>query len=257
VFHVLSKILDLAFAPLTWGLVGLVVAARGVLRGRRRMALGGLFASAAVILVFSVDDVARSLVGYGEATAPSTIDRAVTYDAVIVLGGFAGSQPRDALGEPPFTEGIERLLAAYSLLRDGRARNVLVSAGGAAQPVEADVIVEQLVAWGIDRSRIVADRASRNTHENAVESARIVREQGWSRLLLVTSAIHMLRAAGCFEREGVTFDTLSVDFHSGVAPDGVERLLPRARSLASSTDVLRELAGRVVYRARGYSVAYP
>jgi hypothetical protein len=67
----------------------------------------------------------------------------------------------------------------------------------------------------------------------------------------------MPRAAGCFKKVGLTFDTLAVDFRSGAAPDGAEPFLPRAGSLATSTDVLRELAGRVVYRARGYSVAYP
>jgi len=257
VFYVLSKIFDLLFAPLTWAFFGLGVAIWGALRGRRRVLVGALCGTAALLYVFSLDEVARSLVRHGEAAAPSTIDRAATYDAVIVLGGFAGGQPRDAIGGATFSEAVERMLAAFTLLRDGRARQVLVSAGGSARPVEAEFIAEQLIAWGIDPSRIVADLASRNTHENAVESARVVRERGWSRLLLVTSALHMPRAAGCFKKVGLTFDTLAVDFRSGAAPDGAEPFLPRAGSLATSTDVLRELAGRVVYRARGYSVAYP
>jgi uncharacterized SAM-binding protein YcdF (DUF218 family) len=257
VFYVLSKIFDLLSAPLTWGIVGLGVAVWGVLRARRRVALGGLVASAVVLYTFSIDDVSRSLLRYGEGAAPSTIDRSATYDAVVVLGGFAGAEPRDALGEPTFSEAVERMLATYTLLRDGRARQVLVSAGGSKRPVEAEAVVEQLVAWGIDPSRIVADLASRNTHENAVESARIIREHGWSRLVLITSALHMPRAAGCFKEAGLTFDTLSVDFRSAAGPEETERFLPRAAALAESTDVLRELAGRVVYRARGYAVAYP
>ncbi len=256
-FYALSKIFDLAFAPLTWAVVAALVAMGWVVRGRRRRALVALAASIVVLYASSLDDVARSLTRYGEASAPSTVDLAATYDAVIVLGGFAGGEPRDALGEPPYSDAVERLLATYTLLREGRAKNVVVAAGGVKPPYEADVIAEQLVAWGVDRSRIVVDRASRNTHENAVESARIVRERGWTRLVLVTSALHMPRAAGCFKKSGLAFDTMSVDFRSGTPPDATERLLPRAGSLATTTDVLRELAGRVVYRMRGYALTYP
>ena len=256
-FYVLSKILDLSFAPLTWAFVGLGVATWGAWRGRRRLAVGALLATAAWLYLFSIDAVSRALVRHGESAATSTFDRAATYDVAIVLGGFAGAAPRDAIDGAPYSDAVERMLSAFTLLRDGRARQVLVSAGGAVQPVEADVVAEQLVAWGIDRSRVVVETASRNTRDNAVESARIVRERGWSRLLLITSALHMPRAAGCFRAVGLTFDTLSVDFRSGAAPEGTERFLPRALPLSSSTDVLRELAGRVVYRALGYSVAQP
>ncbi len=256
-FYVLSKIFDLLFAPLTWGFVGLAISAWGALRGRRRVVVGASFATGALLFLFSMDPVSRSLLGYGESVAPSTFDRTSTYDVVIVLGGFAGGPTRDAIGEVAYSEAVERMLATFTLLRDGRARQVLVSAGGTSRVIEADVIAEQLVTWGIDRSRIVTERASRNTHENAVESARLVGEHGWSKLLLVTSALHMPRAAGCFKEVGLAFDTLAVDFRAGDPAEGIERFLPRAGALAVSTDVLRELAGRIVYRARGYSVAYP
>jgi uncharacterized SAM-binding protein YcdF (DUF218 family) len=255
VFYVLSKILDLLFAPLTWTFIGLGIAVWGVLRGRRRVALGALVGATALLCAFSIAAVSRGLMRYGESGAPSTIDRAATYDAVIVLGGFAGAPPRDAIGEPAFSEAVERMLAAFTLLRDGRARQALISAGGPVHPVEGELIAEQLVRWGIDPSRIVVEGTSRNTNENAVESARIIRERGWSRLLLVTSALHMPRAAGCFKAAGLTFDTLAVDFRMGAAVS--EPFVPRAVELWVSSDVLRELAGRVVYRARGYSVAYP
>jgi hypothetical protein len=64
----------------------------------------------------------------------------------------------------------------------------------------------------------------------------------------------MQRAAGCFRAEGLAFDTLPVDH---VAHARGVSIAPRAGALDLSTDALRELAGRMVYRARGYSVAWP
>ena len=98
-------------------------------------------------------------------------------------------------GMPAFSEPAERVLAAFDLLRTGRARNAILS-GGSGAPAEAEsrVIARQLEAWGIDGSRLALDERSLNTHENAVESVRIARERGWVRDVLVTSAAHVARA---------------------------------------------------------------
>ena len=115
-------------------------------------------------------------------------------------------------------------------------------------PEEADVLAQQLRDWGIDASRIVEERESRNTRENATQSARIVAEKGWTRLLLVTSAFHMPRALACFEQAGLHPDVLPVDFRTGGSGAG---WFPRAGALYESTNALRELAGRLVYPNRG------
>jgi uncharacterized SAM-binding protein YcdF (DUF218 family) len=97
---------------------------------------------------------------------------------------------------------------------------------------------------------VVLETASRNTHENAVESARIVAARGWRSLLLVTSAAHMERALGCFRKAGLAPDALPVDWRGERDRDA---WLPRAGSLKATEDALRELTGRVVYRLMGYT----
>ena len=116
---------------------------------------------------------------------------------------------------------------------------------------EADLLAAKLVRWGIPASQVVVEAASRNTRENAIESSRIAAARGWRTVLLVTSAAHMPRAMGCFRAVGLEPDALPVD---RVAGDGRgEEWLPRATALSMSTDALRELAGRAVYRAVGYA----
>jgi uncharacterized SAM-binding protein YcdF (DUF218 family) len=122
-----------------------------------------------------------------------------------------------------------------------------------SDPAETPMLGKQLVDWGIAPDRIVLDGASRNTHDNAVQSAKILRAHGWSHVLLVTSALHMPRAAGCFRAEGVAFDTLAVDRLTRAPAFRTTHLDPRADAFSQSTAVLREGLGRIVYRVVGYA----
>jgi uncharacterized SAM-binding protein YcdF (DUF218 family) len=256
VFLFLSKVLDLFLAPLSWALLLLLL---GVLLHRRAgltRLLSGL--GLAVLYVFSTEAVSSALMRAVEAGAVSTFRPDVTYDAVIVLGGGLDPVATEHSGRPEYNAAPERVLRGFELLREGRAARVLIS-GGSLDPrpqavVEADVLAKQLQAWGIPVERIVTEGRSRNTRENAVESERLVREHGWKTLLLVTSAAHMPRAAGCFAAVGLRPDMLPVDVRISSTPLRRMSWLPRVGNLGQSTEALRELVGRVVYEQRGWSV---
>jgi len=253
VFLVLSKVLDWLLAPLSWSVLLLAAAILSRARPRRALVLATL--GLAVLVAFSVEPLANRLERYGEAGARSTYHPEVVYDAVVVLGGMVDAPAARASGEGELDEHAERLLRAFELLRAGRARAVLLS-GGLLAPLpgdvpEADVLAARLARWGIPPAQIVTEAGSRNTRENAIETARVAAGRGWHRLLVVTSALHMPRAMACFRAVGLEPDALPVDRRAG---DGRgASWLPRAASLARSTDVLRELAGRVVYRLAGYA----
>jgi uncharacterized SAM-binding protein YcdF (DUF218 family) len=254
VFYVLSKILDVLLTPIAW--VTLLVA-WGVLtkRGvwaRRALVLGGL----AVLLFFSLEPVSNALVRSLETPTLDTMKPDVSYDVVILLGGVADERAQVTWGQRAFNDNNERLLETFDLLRGGKARYAIVS-GGAANPeagavVEARILADQLIAWGIDPSRVVVEDRARNTHENAVYAAAIVRDRGWKTVLMLTSAFHARRAYGCFVAEGLPVDVKPVDFRSYAAPFRGE-LIPRADHLEQSSLALREWFGRKVYNLRGYA----
>ncbi len=257
-FFFLSKILDVFLAPLTWVL--LLVAA-GLLASRwprheRRLRAAG-FVGLAVLYLFSTELVANALWRATEAPPLTTVRPGVTYDAVIVLGGMLDDRAMRTYGLVGYNDNVDRLIAARDVLARGQARKALLS-GGDANPGlsgtdEASVLARQLQDWGIDPSRLVVENVSRNTRENAVEAARIARREGWRDVLLVTSAFHMPRALGCFRALGLPVDTLAVDLRSDDAPRTINDVLPRTHALHLSSAALRELAGRVIYRLRGYS----
>ncbi len=248
-FYALSKILDLLLAPLTWGLVLL----GGSVVARRTRAAPWLAAAAGVTLwTFSVEPVSVALARAAEASAPRTFRPGTTYDAVIVLGGGIDPGASAVSGVPELGPAGDRYVAGYELLRADRARTAILSGGGSdpGEVQEAQWGARLYERLGIPADRIVVEPDSRNTRENAVNTARIVRERGYRSLLLVTSALHAPRALGAFRAAGLSPDVLPVDFRAVARPSS---WLPRASALERSTEVIREVWGRLVYRVMGYA----
>jgi uncharacterized SAM-binding protein YcdF (DUF218 family) len=223
---------------------------------RPRLARGLLALGLAAGVVLALQPVSVQLYALLERRATDTFRPDPPYDVVIVLGGIvsdAAWRPGDALELGP---AADRLVRAEELLRAGQARDVLLSGGNVFPAPDQPPEAERLAAWlrdaGIAPERIVVEGRSRNTRENALESAAVVAgHPRWKRILLLTSAWHAPRALGCYRAAGLSPDLLTVD-HRGRTPAHFT-WGPRARALADSTDALRELAGGLVYRAAGYT----
>jgi uncharacterized SAM-binding protein YcdF (DUF218 family) len=250
VFFFWSKVLDLVVDPIAWALALALVALV-----RRRRAAG--LAAVVVAWTFSTPAVSDALGRLAERDARDTTRPGAVYDAVVVLGGYGDVLGEGAAARLELNPAADRLVRAFEVLESGRARAAVLSAGEARPRPgtmgEAEASARLLAGWGIDRSRLVVEERSLNTRQNALEVARIVRERGWRRLVLLTSAAHMPRALGCFRAVGLEPDALPVDFRAERPRGGaLERILPRARALGRSAEFLRELAGRAAYRAAGY-----
>lgn len=249
----LSKVLDWFVSPLAWAL--LLALAALLLRRRPRAAWALAGVSAGVLVAFSIDPVANALQRAAERGARSTYRPEVVYDAVVVLGGVVDPAASRASGETELDEAADRIVRGFELVRAGRARNVVVS-GGLVSPrpgdvAESDRLAAKLAQWGVPPGQIAVEPASRNTRENAIETGRLAAARGWRLLLVVTSAAHVPRALGCFRAVGLEPDVLPVDRRAG---DGRgQGWLPRAGALQKSTAAIHELAGRMVYRAAGYT----
>jgi uncharacterized SAM-binding protein YcdF (DUF218 family) len=254
-FFFLSKTLDLLVDPAWWALgltlAGVALLARGA---RRRLGLGLALSGVGVLGAFASPAVANRLWRSLEAGAEDTLRAGVTYDAVVLLGGVG--DPLGATAEEPAWNGnVERLTKTYELLATGRARVAVVSGGSYGVdglPTEAELLARQLRAWGIASERILLEDRALNTRENATFTRALLEAKGLSTVLIVTSAFHLPRAAGCFRAAGVTCDALAVDYRlRSLSRD--THVLPRAEYLADSAKALREWLGRLVYAVMGYS----
>lgn len=121
-----------------------------------------------------------------------------------------------------------RVARGVALYQEGRAPVLVLSGGGTSIVPEAEIMRRLARAAGVPEAALAIEPRSRNTLENARETAQILHERGLSAILLVSDRVHLPRAALLFRRAGVKIAALAA------APPPA---LPREAALA-----LREIA---------------
>jgi uncharacterized SAM-binding protein YcdF (DUF218 family) len=176
-------------------------------------------------------------------------------DGVIVLGGPIDADLSVAHNMPVTHAGADRLMVAAALAR--RYPNArFVFTGGSANLIsndakEADYAAEIFVGLGISKTRLIMERLSRNTYENAVFSKALVAPKPGERWLLVTSAYHMPRSVGLFRKAGFAVEPYPVDWRVGDRSDLLSFNNLTVDGLARTDTAMREWMGLVAYRLAG------
>jgi uncharacterized SAM-binding protein YcdF (DUF218 family) len=252
-FFLLSKLLYLFLMPLLWVLVFLFLA---LFLKNPKYKRSFLLLALTILVIFSNPFLENEAWRAWEVEA-TPLNKVKQYDVAIILTGVTGY--REDIADRIHThKGADRFLHPLQLYRLGKIKQFLVSGGdgrviGTAVP-EAEQIEKILLMAGVAEEDIITESNSRNTHENAVNTAKLlVRHPEWKKKLLVTSAFHMRRSEGCFTKAGVKADTFSTDFYSGpryFTPD--ELILPNAKSFDDWHLLIHEIAGYIVYKLMGY-----
>jgi uncharacterized SAM-binding protein YcdF (DUF218 family) len=188
---------------------------------------------------------------------PVRVETLPQSDVIIVLGGVIGQPlpPRIAadLGEP-----TDRIMHALRIYRAGKAPFILISAGNLPwQPEvapEAQLIGDLLIEFGAPRPALILETKSRNTRENALNTAALFKKHGWRNGILVTSGAHMPRALAAFRSVGLNVTPATTDIHAGpVRSIGLLDVVPDAGALAKTTSAIKEILGLYIYRYRGWA----
>ncbi len=252
-FFFLSKLLPGLLFPYPLFLILCALALWRLPAGRFRRIFGIVFVS---VFLASTYASASLLLGSLERRYPTLrTAEAEKADAIVVLSGMVTPSTRP-VDRPQFNDAVERILAGKDLLRAGKAPVLLISGGSGllsniGRP-ESIVLKEWLISEGIPENRIIAESESRNTGENAVESARIAKEKGIRKIILVTSAFHMPRSVLCFEKQGFEVQPFPVARYLVDEFPGMEAFFPAPAGMTLSTIALKEYVGIVMYRLKGY-----
>ncbi|KFG68581.1 YdcF family protein [Microvirga sp. BSC39] len=176
-------------------------------------------------------------------------------DGIILLGGAVEASDSKARGSIVANEAAERVLDTIQLAHRYPNARILISGGGGTVfgggAAEAPIVAEYFKSIGIDPTRILVEDQSRTTAENAVYSRELAKPREGERWLLVTSAWHMPRAVGVFEKVAFPVTPYPVDFRTA---GGARTHLPFAfvseglRRLDIGT---KEWAGLIAYYASG------
>ena len=112
-------------------------------------------------------------------------------DGIVVLGcrGPAALRRRLEIGIRLFDQGAAPLL--------------VLSGGGSGPTPEAELMRRAAIAHGVPPTALLIDPVSRDTFENARETARLLSARGLGSVVLVSDRAHLPRAALLFRLAGL------------------------------------------------------
>lgn len=255
-FFVLSKTLGIMLLPTNFligaGLFGmLLLATRFASLGRKLV-----IASIALLAICGFSPLGNWLLYPLESRFPPWDAARGAPDGIVVLGGAIDPDLSAAHGAAAFGGSAGRIIAAATLAHRYPNARILYS-GGNANLVsddasrEADYAVAVFESLGISKDRLMLDRRSRNTFENAEFSKAIAVPKNGERWLLVTSAYHMPRSVGIFRKVGFAVEPFPTDWRLAGAADLLKFSIFSVEGLEHTDLAIREWMGLVAYRVTG------
>jgi uncharacterized SAM-binding protein YcdF (DUF218 family) len=252
-FFVLSKTLALLFLPSNF-LILLGLAGVALMLTRRKGA-GAFVAALSIVLL-----TAASVLPLGDLLGRALEDRFPEWDAsrgapdgIVVLGGAIATGLSQERGKPVIGDSGARIVALAQLARAYPNARIVYSGGDASlfgsEPPETNFAAPLLDYLGISRARVVLESRSRNTAENAAYTKELVTPKPVERWLLVTSALHMPRAIGCFRKVGFSVEAYPVGWRTERTIELPDRSF--AKRLARLDGAASEWIGLLAYWMTG------
>ena len=195
-----------------------------------------------------------------------TLENTSDADAIVVLGG--GTEP--FISPRPMVEvnaAGDRVIYAAKLSTVNPQAKIIVSGGDIDFMDQSDSdpasdMAELLKLMDIPENSIIIQNQSQNTYEDALFSCQIIKDAGYKKVLLVTSAFHMPRSILLFEKQGCQVNAAPTDYTITHAswemlwhPSPEEfflNLVPSYSNLSMFTKTMKEYLGMFTYRLKGW-----
>lgn len=251
-FFYISKILSYILNPLGWIVILLFITlfVRKPLRKKRYLII-----SMITLLLFSNPFLGDEAIRVWEKPLNKVND--TYYTAGILLGGDIISYDK-ASDRVIFRSGADRLLQTISLYKSGKIKRIVISGGSGhllyRDRTEASFIKRYLAEIGINSNDIIVENMSKNTFENAKFTAKILRSNDISdTVLLITSSMHMRRAAACFRKQGIAVEEFPTSKITGNRITNYDHLIvPSLTTLKNWNVLIHEIMGFGMYKLMGY-----
>lgn len=205
--------------------------------------------ASAVFYILSTPLVSGALLGSleNEYEIPHELEG----DCIVMLGGGATMDTPSVYGDGNLCGApASRLLTAFEVYQR-RQVPIIVSGGQvyADSGSEALIAKRELMHLGVPEKDVIVEADSLNTRQNAMNSHRLMMENGLSKPILVTSAFHMERAMLNFAKEGYEPVAVPADFrYSKNRSMHFNRFVPSSSALDDSVIFIREKVRTAVTR---------
>jgi uncharacterized SAM-binding protein YcdF (DUF218 family) len=255
-FFGLSKIFWALVQPLNalclLAIVGLLVCLRWPRAGQ-----GMMNAALILILIFGVFPVGPWALTWLERQYPTPQTTPTKIEGIIVLGGAFESYLTAQTGHVVANGQVDRLFCFIELAKLHPEAKLVFSGGSGdilnPEALETDDAKAFFRLIGLYDREIIYESQSRNTYENAVYTKDIIKPRKGSEWILVTSAYHMPRSVGIFEKVGWPI----IPYQCDPRTDGSYNLSYRFPSITGNFSALniavKEILGLIVYYTTGKS----
>jgi uncharacterized SAM-binding protein YcdF (DUF218 family) len=254
-FYFISKIVWFFLTPSN-ALVTLALAGLLLMRTKRAV-LGARLTIAGVsgLLIAGLSPLGNALILPLEERFPSYRDDGAPVTGIIVLGGTYDTEATNARGQMALNETGERLIALGELARRYPQAKLIYAGGGSEftpdTTPEATLVENTVHQLGIAPGRILYDRRSLNTYQNAVYAKKLARPKPGQRWLVVTSAFHMPRTMGVFRAAGFAVVPYPVDYRTAGAVSLLRPFAFVGEGLRRTDIAAKEWIGLLTYRLSG------
>jgi uncharacterized SAM-binding protein YcdF (DUF218 family) len=124
-------------------------------------------------------------------------DAATRGDAIVVLSCDVFADGR------PVPESQRRLDYSYKLLQQNLASTLVITKLPPPRPSYQPAVKQQLTKLQLQQTQLVEIGPVQITRDEAVQTAQLVKQKGWKRVLVVTDGFHSRRAKALFEGAGL------------------------------------------------------
>ncbi len=252
-FYLLSKTFDVLLMPLTMAFIAIIYATFVKNRTRSRWIIG-----ITLFMLYWVSNpiFVNVLLRWWE---PTQYQLASNYEVGAVLTGGMVKRYDYTTRHVWHGKSGDRAVQAFELYKKGKIKKIIISGGetsifgGKSKTAENDGIRQYLIDSGVRAEDIIQETRSRNTRDNAVNTAKILREQfNTNKCILITSSFHTPRAIGCFKKAGVEVVPFPAQYMQDKYDIWIDKFFPSEEALGVFYFVWHEMIGVVVYKIMGY-----
>jgi uncharacterized SAM-binding protein YcdF (DUF218 family) len=149
-------------------------------------------------------------------------------------------------GEPT-PEAMSRLVRGLELLGQGQAPRLILPEAPGRPGGYTEMAISLMRNLGLSQE-VLTVQATESTREEAVAVSKLCRQRGWSRVIVVTSPLHSLRASASIEQEGLHVVSCPAR-ETRFAVDSLRRSDEPIRAFGS---IVHEKIGLWTYERRGW-----
>jgi uncharacterized SAM-binding protein YcdF (DUF218 family) len=255
-FFTISKLLYFIIQPIVWLVVLLAWAYFTKNEKKRAKILRGCFV---MVILMTNPFLSNRIYRAWEIAETPMATMQDTFDVGIVLGGFSDFDLYSNDDRLNLNWAGNRFLDAMILYKRGVIKKILLSGEDdrltGERANEANLAKTTLLQLGVPESDILLENRAKNTRENAVFTKELLEklQLDTSKLLLITSALHMRRSIGCFNKVGLKYTPFPAHFVANrLQWNTRSTIIPDSKAFLKFEKILKEMVGCVVYWLQGY-----